>query len=587
MQLALAPAALAGAQVEDLRPTVSRVYPGDDGKLVYVPDEQGNTIHDCSHAGYGGGGVVIPSVPVKATIWPVAGDNTENIQAAIDKVSAMPLDRNGFRGAVVLRAGYYKMATGVTIKASGVVLRGEGMGDTGTILIGTISNQTPAAAGPGGGPGAPGGAPGGRGAAPAGAPGAAAGAPGGRGAAPGGAPAAGGRGGGGFGGARTLINIAGASGWTAKDETKQTVTDDYVPVGSHAIKVASASGFRPGDTVIVRRIGNQDWIDEMGMNGKQYAQDRWNAPFNINWDRVVLDVQGNTILIDAPITCAIEKKWGGGEVVKYEEPGRIEKVGVENLRGMSEYNPTVRTKTYGNMDRPNYAPEEYYSDENHWNNLISFNNMKNGWVRNCTALHFVTSMVDIRQMTKWITVQDCVSREPISVRAGGRRFIFALRGQLNLVQRCESDKGRHSFMMGQPSGSGNVFLDCTATNPYSSSEPHEQWANGGVYDNVHAPLTARFWKDINIGWAGANTVFWNCEGYFLVQKPPTAQNYSFGHIGVDAVVFNIPLQDPAKEGGYIESLDRHVTPRSLYLTQLRERLGEAAVRNIATSSQLG
>ena len=46
------------------------------------------------------------------------------------------------------------------------------------------------------------------------------------------------------------------------------------------------------------------------------------------------------------------------------------------------------------------------------------------------------------------------------------------------------------------------------------------------------------------------------------------------------------MQDLTKEGGYIESLDRHVTPRSLYLTQLRERLGEAAVRNIAVASQL-
>ena len=99
-------------------------------------------------------------------------------------------------------------------------------------------------------------------------------------------------------------------------------------------------------------------------------------------------------------------------------------------------------------------------------------------------------------------------------------------------------------------------------------------------------MTARFWKDINIGWAGANTVFWNCEGPFLIQKPPGAQNYSFGHVGVNAVVFNIPLQDPTKENGYIESLDKHVTPRSLYLTQLRERLGEAAVRNIATPKQI-
>ena len=150
MQLALAPAALAGAQVEDLRPTVSKVYPGSDGKLVYVPDEQGNTIPDFSHAGYLGAGARIPTVPVKETIWPVAGDNTANVQAAIDKVSALPLDKNGFRGALVLRAGYYKMATPVKIQASGVVLRGEGMGDTGTILIGT---GNPRRGGPAGGAG--------------------------------------------------------------------------------------------------------------------------------------------------------------------------------------------------------------------------------------------------------------------------------------------------------------------------------------------------------------------------------------------------------------------------------------------------
>jgi hypothetical protein len=51
------------------------------------------------------------------------------------------------------------------------------------------------------------------------------------------------------------------------------------------------------------------------------------------------------------------------------------------------------------------------------------------------------------------------------------------------------------------------------------------------------------------------------------------------------MVFNIPLQDLTKENGHIESWDRHVTPRSLYLTQLRERLGEAAVRNIAAAGQ--
>jgi len=566
LQLAVAPALLARPRVQDLAPTVSKVYPGPDGKLVYVPDEQGNTILDSSHAGYGGGGAPIPVVPIKETIWPVAGDNTDHIQSAIDKVSALPIDKYGFRGAVLLRAGYYRMATPITIKASGVVLRGEGMSDIGTVLIGTGTGRPPApAAVPAGAPAA----------APAGgAPGAPAG-PGGR---------AGGPGGGFGGGQPTLIRIAGAAGVAPKDDTKQLVADEYVPVGARSFTVASARGFRPGDAVIVRRIGNADWIAAVGMNGES-PQSRW-QPFNIDWDRVVMDVQGNTITIDAPITCAIEKRWGGGELMKYDDPGRIEKVGVENLRGVSEFDPTVRTKEYGNMDRPNYVVEEYYADENHWSNFITFDNMRHGWVRNATALHFVYSMVGAARGSKWITVQDCVSREPISRRMGARRFTFALRGQLAFVQRCQSDKGRHSFMMGQPTASGNVFLDCKATNPYSSSEPHEQWATGGLYDNVHAPLTARFWKNINIGWAGGNTVFWNCEGSFLVQKPPTAQNYAFGHIGVDAVVFNIPLQDPTKEGGYIESLDRHVAPRSLYLTQLRERLGDAAIRNIGASSQL-
>src|SRR6187431_2441139 len=127
LQLTMAPALLSStrAAAQDLDPTVSRVYPGSAGRLVYVPDAEGNTIHDASHAGYRGGGTAIPTVPVRETIWPVAGDNTAQIQAAIDKVSARPLDDAGFRGAVLLRAGYYRMAMPVRIQGSGVVLRGE------------------------------------------------------------------------------------------------------------------------------------------------------------------------------------------------------------------------------------------------------------------------------------------------------------------------------------------------------------------------------------------------------------------------------------------------------------------------------
>jgi len=125
-----------------------------------------------------------------------------------------------------------------------------------------------------------------------------------------------------------------------------------------------------------------------------------------------------------------------------------------------------------------------------------------------------------------------------------------------------------------------VFHDCVATRPYATSEPHNHWVTGVLYDQIIAPLTARYW-DYSIGWAGANIVFWNCEGDFRIQSPPTAQNSTFGHIGINASAINHELQDQTKPEGYMESLDRHVTPASLYLTQLEERLGPQALANIA------
>jgi hypothetical protein len=526
---------LQSGKAQDMAPSTSLVYPGNDGRLIYVADSLGNKIPDFSNAGYKGGGVSIPHVPIKAIVWPVPGDNSEHIQKVIDSVSGLPADASGFRGTILLKMGEYNLEKPITIKASGIVLQGEGMSDLGTILIGKTPKERPTQAG-------------------------------------------------GRGGRPALINIANDAGVKVLEDTKQTITDSYVPVGATSFTVTSARSFKKGDRVLVRRIGNQAWIKELGLDTATVGRNRW-LPFNINYDRTIEEIKGNTITIDAPVFCAIETRWGGGEVLKYNDE-RIEQVGIENLRGISEYDPTVRTKIYGNMDRDKldrkfqYQGDEYFSDENHYFNFINISNAKNVWVRNISALHFGSSVVQSNAGSKWITVQDCESWEPVSIRMGARRFTYQMNGQFCLVQRCFSQKGRHSFVLQGQEASGNVYLDCKAVNPYSTSEPHNHWVNGVLYDNIKAPLTARYW-DYIIGWAGANIVFWNCEGDFLIQKPPTAQNYSFGHIGVNAVIFNAGLQDLSKPNGHVESMDVHVTPRSLYLAQLKERLGEQAVRNIA------
>ena len=525
---------------QDIAPTTSLVYPGIDGKLVYVADSLGNKIPDFSNAGYKGGGVPIPQVQPRVTVWPVSGDNSDHLQKVIDSVSALPLDAFGFRGTILLKRGLYNLEKPITIKASGIVLRGEGMSDIGTILFGKTPKATPGQ-------------------------------------------------GGGRGGRPALVNIAGAAGVKIQEDSKQQITDSYVPVGAVSFTVSSAKAFKKGDKVLVRRIGNQDWIKAIGEDSATVGRNRW-QPFNINFDRIITDVKGNTITVDAPIFTAIETRWGGGELYKYTDE-RIEQVGIENLRGISEYDPTVRARNYGNMDRDKldakyrYEGDEYFSDENHYFNFINVTNAKNVWVRNMAALHFGSSVVQVNAGSKWVTVQDCESWEPVSMRMGARRFTYQMNGQFCLVQRCFSQKGRHSFVLQGSEASGNVFLECKAVNPYSTSEPHNHWSSGILYDNVKAPLTARFW-DYIIGWAGANIVFWNCEGDFLIQKPPTAQNYSFGHIGVNAVVFNAGLQDLTKPNGHVESMDYHVTPRSLYLTQLKERLGMQAVNNITKNSSV-
>src|SRR6185503_15979069 len=81
-----------------------------DGSLKYIPDEKGNIIPDFSRVGYYGGDKDIPDVPVVKTIEPAAEGTSEAIiQSAIDEISKKPLNKDGFRGTILLKKGIYKI----------------------------------------------------------------------------------------------------------------------------------------------------------------------------------------------------------------------------------------------------------------------------------------------------------------------------------------------------------------------------------------------------------------------------------------------------------------------------------------------
>lgn len=492
------------------------VYPGAGGKLAYQADANGNVIPDFSNCGYMGGGVKIPVLPVKATLAPEAsGDDTARIQKAIDEVSKLPPDTFGLRGAVLLKKGRFRVNGQIKITAGGVVLRGEGNSEDGTVVIATGKST------------------------------------------------------------RHLISVESPKDSARSpraEEARQVITDACVPVGARSFNVADASAYKPGDTVYISRQGNAEWIHFIKMDQiKPIGADRklvqW-SPFALQFDRVVTAVEGRCITVDAPLVCAIESRWGGGEIRKFRDE-RISQVGVEHIYFDSEYDKSKKDSEGG---------KKYESDEEHSERPLMFVNVKNCWARDLTAIHFYHGLVNAGNGSKWITVQDCSALDMVSVITGGRRYPFSMGGgQLILMQRCHSREARHAFVFGARVCGPNVFLDCRSEKDHASSEPHHRWSVGGLYDNVEGQLAFvdRGAYGSGHGWSGANYVVWNCSGSLSCEQPPTAQNYAIGFVGKKH-------EGPNKRpDGFWESLGRHVEPQSLYLKQLEDRLGRSAVENIA------
>ena len=265
------------------------------GRLQYVPDAQGNTVPDFSTVGYRNGEVAIPTVPVAVTIGPVTGDNQARIQAAIDFVSALPLDANGFRGAVLLTAGLYGVNGPLVVSTSGVVLRGQGAGPTGTTLLATLRQRY------------------------------------------------------------TLVSFTGASPPVMQSSTSKLITNPYLPIGARTCTVASGHTFAVGDLVVLRRTPNQAWINMLGMN-TLHAQDAnsvdWTpSSFTIDFKRKVTAVSGNNITLDAPVVDPIDQTYATGTLLKYTWAGSLENVGIENMLLDSEYSsPTDELHGWDGVD---------------------------------------------------------------------------------------------------------------------------------------------------------------------------------------------------------------------------------------------
>ncbi len=503
------------------------VHYDNEGKLVYVRDSEGNEIADFSYAGYKGGGVTIPNVPIVKTLSPLQGDNTSQIQNAINEVGFMQPDANGYRGAILLEPGIYRINGTIRLNMSGVVLRGSGEGEdslSNSILygIGNSPNQ------------------------------------------------------------RTIVIAGGGASTKWKEQvsgTKSNITSDTIYVGERTFTVADASHYSVGDNIIIYHPCTNEWlkaIDYGGTHSNEPGAETVDVPWEVGsqpilFNRNITSIDGNKITIDAPVFNTLIKSLSQSYIYKYSRTGLKTDIGIENLR--------VDIETKGG------------TDEAHAWNAIDLFLIEDSWVKNCTMIHFGQSGIRTNTATR-ITIENCSTLDPVSIITGERRYNFQVytASQQILFYKCHATNGRHHYMSnGTTWTSGCVFLDCTSSGAYASSEGHRRWSMGLLYDNLvelDGPrpgvnprllgLYNRGYYGTSHGWAAANSVAWNCNennGDLIVQKPPMAQNYAIGCFAKHVTGVDPPAEFDEPEG-YIEGTDKaNLNPRSIYLAQLQERLG--------------
>jgi hypothetical protein len=279
-------ACTAGAQA----PNSNWVFPSPTGNLLYQFDERGQRIPDFSHVGYRSGTAPLPDVSkaIESNRWvfvsPLNGDDTTNLQAAINQVSARSLNSNGFRGIVFLQAGEYQLSNTLKISAGGLVLKGvSDSASTGSRLRATAPRQY------------------------------------------------------------TLISVDGSGSRTTVSGTTHQLTQKLVPAGTRTFEVDSTNGLAVGHLVRIKRPSTANWIAAIDMDqlGPASGGDPDVVPWtegskDLYFDRAITRIEGRWITVDAPLPQTFEAVYGGGQISRYTW-SRAENIGIEDLYGVSDH----------------------------------------------------------------------------------------------------------------------------------------------------------------------------------------------------------------------------------------------------------
>ena len=486
------------------------VFVGQNKQLSYTRDSLGNRIPDFSYCGYEAGNIDLPFVPAVIRVPFKKGDATARIQEAINYIASLPLQSNGFRGAVILQKGVHEIEGTLFIRSSGIVLRGE---NRATILRGVGKDRA------------------------------------------------------------TLIRVEGdkqmvISETVAVKDSYVPVNAMQLQVANGSIfrEGALIQIRRPSTMDWIKKLGTEHFgggITSLGWKPNQR---------DLIWFRKVNQIQGHQITLDAPLTMSLDSSYGGATVSVIQSWNRIDHIGIEQLQLESSYdmnNPKDESHRWMaiTMDAVENSFVRNIQFKNFAGSAVAiYDQASKITVQDCISLHPVSEIAGERRNTfftegQQILFQRCFAEFGMHDFATG----FCAAGPTAFVQ-CTSSLP-YSFSGGIDSWSAGVLFDIVNVDghaiSFSNLGQERQGAGWNIANSLlwncsaaridcYRPPTAQ-------NWAFGSWSQFSGDGYWAESNnsiEPRSYYYAQlkDRIGASALQFRIQVMDVGTEASSSPSI---------------------------------
>jgi hypothetical protein len=350
------------------------------------------------------------------------------------------------------------------------------------------------------------------------------------------------------------------------------ITDAYVPFGAHTVHVDDATHIHAGDLVQISKPVTAAWIKYMGMDDLERPgrDEHWINAKALKTRRLVTAVSGNAVTFQIALMDSYDSQFLSTEhftVQLVAVSGQVKEVGVEDLRIVA---PAVSVDFH---DAHTIAMEIAAAADS--------------WVRN-VAMIDTTEGVRMDFNSERITLTRVDVEQSKTVTSAARPFDFAINGTQVLVDRAAGTGDKVTYFATESRQQGPVVILNSVFHGDGNLEPHQRWSTGLLVDNCSVPdggihLINRGIMGSGHGWTIGWGVVWNSSASnFIIQQAPGTITWAMGNRGPlkRQAMPNGNVHGTKLPSGSIESQGKPVTPQSLYLAQLAERLGPDALKNI-------